>query len=284
MSIITSAGRTKMFIQNTLDKNTMMYQKNMDQLSTGNRIVSVGDDPIGISKTAELEIVIEANKTASSNIKLGNELVTLAEQSEDLVTENLQRIRDLCVQAANETLTSSDKDSILDEIKKRLAQIDYISETTNFNNHTLLDGSCSGLTLQIGITTGDTLILGDGLINVHASQLGGDIRLDNTVTGSSWTTTDILSYIDKLDLSINQIIESQAYLGGYTNRLEGAFNSTETMNTSLYSSKSVIADTDTAEASANIVRYQILQQASISVLVQTNNVSQMVFSLFNAVR
>lgn len=283
MSIYLSSGVANIHLQSFLNDSTTSYQKTMERLSSGCKFTTVGDDPLGVSKTARIESRISANATAKSNVELGADLLTIAEDNQDLVISDLQRIRDLCEQAANGTYTSSDKDDILDEIKQRLSNIDNIADSTKFNRISLLDGSSSNLTLQIGATATDTMDIGSALINVHVSQLGldtnKDLRLDDTVTGASWTHADIGAYMDKIDSAINQLTGTEAQIGGYITRLDAKTVTLTSMNTNLTENKSIISDTDIAEASADLIKYQILQESTASILIQANQVPSMAMQL-----
>lgn len=281
MSIYLTADIAKLNIQHELNKNTNSYQKTIERLSTGSKYTKTADAPMASSQATKMQVKISATKEAISNVAIGQDLLATASANQEKAIETLQKIRDLCLQAENGTYSSSDKDAILEEIRSNLESIDLSASSTNFNGQKLLDGSSSNLKLQIGPNSTNTMEVGDALINVHCSQLGGDIRIPTTTTGESWTTTDISNYADKINLALTTLIETNCTLGGYQNRLSNTLVNLQTSSTNLTQGKSVISDADIAAESADLVKYQILQQSAASVLTQANQSSSFVLSLLN---
>lgn len=288
MSITLSAQVANGNIRNVLYKSTNLYQANMEQLSTGVKFSHTGDDPIDATQAIALAAQISATAQSLSNIGVGGDLLSMAGDGQKEVITELQRIRDLSVQAANETYSATDKDSILAEIRQRLSAIDDIAQNTVFNGHTLLDGSCGStsahpLTLQTGANSASQLNIGSALLNVHVSQLGTganiDLRLGAGVNGTTWTTANIDAYLDKLDSAISQLIDASAETASYTNSIAKLGSSLTNMRNDMDANKSVISDTDVAQSSANMVKFQILQQAAMTILVQVNQMTQLTFSL-----
>lgn len=279
MSIYIKFGSANTYLQSILERQTTSYQKSMDQLSSGNKYNSVGDNPISVCTSAKLDVKISANDMAASNVKVGENMLTMVEESQDNVISNLERIRDLCVQAATGTYTSEDKEGLLKELRARLNYIDSAAESTNFNTINLMDGSGSSIFLQIGVSSDATMDVGDALIDVHPETL--NIDLDDTVTGETWTTDDIKTYMDSVDNAVDTLLASRAKLGGYLNRLDFVSGTLSVMGDNLAENKSLISDADVAESSADMVRYQILQEASASILTQANQVPSWALKLLN---
>lgn len=288
MSITLSAQVSTGHICNVLFKNTDKYQQSLEQLSTGVKFLHTGDDPIAATQSIALTNQISATAQSLSNIGVGGDLLNIAADGQQQVISSLQRIRDLCIEASNETYSATDKDSILAEIRQRLSSIDDIADNTTFNGHTLLDGSCSStsahpLTLQTGANSASRLDISSALINVHVSQLGTgalmDLRIGAGVNGTNWTTTAIGAYIDKIDSAMPQLIDASAETGSYINNIKRCAAGLDSMTNDMIASRSVIADTDVAQVSADVVKYQILQQASVSILTQANQMKQLTYSL-----
>lgn len=279
MSIYIKSGSANTYLKSILERHTTSYQKSMDQLSSGNKYNSVGDNPIAVCTSAKLDVKISANNQAVSNVKVGGDMLAMVEDSQENVISNLERIRDLCVQAATGTYTAEDKDSLLKEIRTRLDYINSAAESTKFNNINLMDGTSSSIFLQIGISSDATMDIGDALIDVHTEAL--NIDLYDTVTGGAWTIDDIDNYMDNVDDAIDTLLSSSAKLGGYLNRLDFVSGSLTVMNDNLKENKSLISDTDMAESSADMVKYQILQEASASILTQANQVPSWALQLLH---
>lgn len=283
MSNDVTIGGATIYIQNILRKNTNSYHHTMDKLATGTKFSSIGDDPVGLSLSAKLSVEVNSNERADANVKLGKDMLSVAEDGQESVISDLQRIRDLCVQAANGTTTVDDRDAILQEIFTRLDDINNVAESKAFNGIKLADGTTKTLSLQIGTNTSASIEVGTAFIDVHVSQIGGDLRLIDPVTEEPLTAetwTDINAYKDKVDVAINQLTNSMTQIGGFINRLDTASNILSTTKVNLTDQRSVIADADVAETSAELIQYQILQSASVSVLTQANQSTTAVLSLF----
>lgn len=291
MAVTINTNVSSLVAQNNLSKNTEAYQKAMEQISSGLRINRASDDAAGLSISESIKTQLNGNGKAIANIANGQNLLNVAEGGEITVTKHLQRIRELCVQAANETYTASDKDNILQEIKQRLKDINNIAESTTFNGVKLLDGSKSQLSLQIGANSNaetNALDIGPALADVHISVLGNPVGnvdepkgivIADSTTGANWVTSDIRNYMDRLDMAINSLSSKRALLGAYGNRLQSTSSNLTIMNQNLSETNSRILDADIAAASSDLVKYQILQQTSASILTQANQLPSIALKL-----
>lgn len=279
MSIYIKAGSSLTYLRSVLDKQTASYQKSMEQISSGSKYTSVSDNPVYVCESAKLGAKINANEQAASNIEFSKSMLKMAVDAQENVSSNMARINDLCTQAANGTYSAEDKDLILKEIRARLNYIDSAADSTNFNGINLLNGDSSDIFLQIGPSSDATMDVGDALIDIHTDAL--HIKLDNSVTGDTWTTDDIQNYMSNLDIATKTLLGTGAKLGGYLNRLDFVSGTLTTMNNNLAENKSIISDSDVAESSADMVRYQILQEASVSILTQANQVPSWALQLLN---
>lgn len=278
-SLNAVTGSTLNQLQSYLNDHSTSYQKTMEQLSSGEKYTSMKDNPFEVSKSVKLSVQINTNDRASSNVAIGQDVLSLAADSENSVVDNISRIHDLCLQISNGTYSSQDKDAILEEIKSRLSYIDTVSSTTKFNGKNLLDGSSSSMTLQVGSKSTNTLSVGDALMDVSTTALG--INLNSVTSADTWTTTDINTYMDQLDKASNELINSSSKIGAYQNRLSTISQSLSSMNTDLTQKKSDIMDVDVAAATSDLVKYQILQEYSVNILTQANNISSLALNLLN---
>lgn len=264
-----------------LNNATDNYNGVMSSLTSGNKYSSIAEAPVKITNSRYMEVEISANKQADSNVQLGQDILAIADSTQEGVISDLQRIHDLCTQAANDTYSSGDKSAILTEIKQRLQQIDSTASSTEFNGIKLFNGKINSLSIQTGLTSQTTMDIGNAFTNLYVSQLGGDLRLPDTITGSNWTHNDIDNYMAKVDKAINDLANNCAISGGYANRLESQDSTLTITNQSLNSGRSTLTDTDFAAASTKLVQYQILQQASASILTQANQINGMAIGLLN---
>lgn len=276
---IHKLGSTMTHLLNYLNEHTTSYQKTMEQLASGNKYSSINDAPVEVSESIKLAVQIQTNKRADSNIQLGQDMLSMTEQYQEDNVSNINRIRDLCMQALNGSYTATDKDAMLNEIRARLAYMDQTANNANFDGIHLLDGSASPMNLQIGTTSNDTMNVSAAFIDSHTTALG--INLPGTVTGANWTNAQINAYVNNLDTASNTLIGVCTQIGGYMNRLTSVSDTLDATNTNLSEKKSVIADADVAASSAKLVQYQIAQQASVSIYAQTNQMSSLALTLLN---
>lgn len=279
MGIVINNNIASLSAQRNLSKNTVELSKTMERLSSGFKINRASDDAAGLSISESLRGQIRGNKQALSNIQDGVSLLQVAESGLSVISENIQRIRELTVQAANDTNSSVERGAILQEIKARLADVDRISKTTSFNNINLLDGKTKNTRLQIGANAAastNTIDIATVLSNNSVSSFGMTL---STMTGGQWNSTLIRSYLGVLDSALHRVLNNRSNIGALQNRLESATNNLTIMNENITSSESRIRDVDVAKEAANLTKYQILQQASASVLSQANAIPQLALSL-----
>ena len=277
MSTVLSTQVTGIYIRKCIEDSSKNYQKTLEQLSSGSKFTTIGDNPMGMSKTTEVEVEINFNSQLQTNIALGSDMISITEGYEEDVLSNIERIRDLVSQVANQTYSAEDKNYILNEIRSRLSYINSTSDNTNFNGTNLLDGSVPDLSIKVGPSTADTINIGSLLIDCHTDAL--DIDIDDTITGDTWTQDDIAAYLTNIDDAINTIINNVAKLGAKSNQLDNIYNIFTTKITNLTEYKSNISDCDTAEVASDMVKYQILQEYSTAIFVQTNEMSNLSYSL-----
>lgn len=296
MAVVVNTNIQSLIGQNSLNRNTTALGNAMQQLSTGLRINSAKDDAAGLGVAEQMTAQIRGNAQAMSNIQDGMNLLQTAEGGLTVILDNVQRIRELCIQAANEIYDENSKQSILNEIKQRLETVDTTALTTNFNGKSLIDGSISTLYIQTGpngdLVGADPMLnaidVAPSLTNSKTDDTGLDIALQITALGSGgaaaldgghWTTAQVRAYINKLDVAITKITNDKSVMGAYMNAMESATENLTTINLSLESARSKIRDVDVAQASSDMIRYQILQQTSTSVLSQANSMPSIALSL-----
>lgn len=293
MAITVNSNISALVAQNNLIKSNDGLNHVLQQLSTGMRINSAKDDAAGLAIAVGMNSQIKGNTQAQSNIQDGLNLMTTAEGGMSVITDHLTRIKELCVQAANEIYNTQNKISTLNEIKQRISDIDIQAQSFNFNGIPLLDGTKTHLNLQFGSGTSgalNSLDIGSTLTNMRVSATGGGLDVNLFVTTaavpaagytsiSNWTPDDIMDYMKKVDTALKKITTDRSKLGAFSNRLQANYDALTLANQNLEQSKSRILDIDMASASTQMVKYQILEQSTTAVLGQANNVPQMALSL-----
>lgn len=263
--------------QNNLNKSQSSLGTAIERLSSGLRINSAKDDAAGQAIANRMTSQIKGMTQAARNANDGISLVQTAEGNLNEINTNLQRIRELSVQAANDTNGSTDLTSINTEIKQRLSEIDRIAGSANFNGKKLLDGSVTGaLKIQVGAgtSTNDTISIdSSALINATSGTLSA--ALSTSIADNSTAQ----AVISAADAAIASIDTARSNMGAIQNRFQSTINNLNNSINNLSAAQSRIQDADYATEVSNMSRAQILQQAGTSVLSQANQVPQTMLSL-----
>ena len=287
--------------QKNLNNASNSLQTALERMSTGLKINKAADDAAGLYVATNLNTQISGSKVAKNNISTGNNVLSTLEGDLDVILDNLNRIRDLSVQAANSIYDESAMGAMKDEIDQRLQEIDRISLASNFNGLQLLAGEGqlaeNGLRLQVGANA-------DSAANAISLDETFFAKTDSTTLGTSYTgqlpngttldASDGLSgnldaafanassaaqYIDIIDAAIDDISSKKSTIGATMNRLDAALTSLTTVIENNTAAKSTIMDADIAEESAEYTKQQILQQTSSALLVQANQLPSLALNL-----
>ena len=242
-------------IWRNMNTQFMHASKALERLSTGYRINRAGDDAAGLAISEKMRAQISGLNMASKNIQDGISLVQTAEGGLHETHSILQRMRELSVQASNDTLNDDDRAQIDKEFQQLKEEITRISSDTQFNTKTLLNGDykTSPITLQVGANAGQTMALHIGDVSSDAIGLSG---------ASIATRDDAEAAISQLDDAIKQVSNERSTLGAYQNRLEHAYNVNVNTAENLTAAESRIRDADIAEEMMHFVKANILQQAA----------------------
>lgn len=197
MAQVINTNALSLMAQNNLNKSQTSLGTAIQRLSSGLRINSAKDDAAGMAISNRFTSSIRGLTQAARNANDGISLAQTTEGALEEVTENLQRIRELTVQAKNGTNSSDDRDSIKKEISARLDEIKRISETTNFNGVNVLDGSKDKLTIQIGDKDGQTIDIDLKKLDIDSLGLDGFTAAFDKIAGSAGATSQ---YTKKADL------------------------------------------------------------------------------------
>ncbi|MCD6438975.1 MAG: flagellin FliC [Halomonas sp.] len=270
MLLSLNTNLMSLIVQNNLRSSQQAMQTAMERLSSGLRINSAKDDPAGQAIANRMGAQLRGMEQAIRNTNDGISMAQTAEGSLDQINDNLQRIRELSVQAANGTNSSDDLGSIQNEIDQRLEEIDRLAEQSNFNGIKLFDSS-KAVNIQVGANDGDSIAVRFAAMNKQALGLDSFSVLDN---GSA---TD--NPLKVMDDAIQQVDRQRSYLGAVQNRFESVVDGLNTNIINTSTAQSRIQDADYAREVSNLIRAQILQQAGIAILAQANQQPQMILRL-----
>ena len=264
--------------QDALAVNARSMGKAMQQLSTGSRINSAGDDAAGIAISATMTSQIRGLNQSVRNVNDGINLLQTAEGAMVQQTDMLQRMRELAVQSSNGTNSSTQRSYLQKEFGELSSQIDKIASQTTWNSTTLLNatGATSGkFVFQAGSLSGQTI-----QVQVTSTTLAGlALASGSTSLVSIASTTSASSSLAKIDSALTTINTTRATIGAGINRLTYSADNMSNIASNLSASRSTIADTDYATASTSLSKSQIIQQAATAMLAQANQQPQSVLAL-----
>lgn len=248
--------------------------KAMERLSSGLRINRAGDDAAGLAVSEVMRSKIRGMTVAGRNAQDGVSLVQVADAALGTVTEMLQRVRDLAVQAANGTLNDSQRLNLDKEVQNILQEVGRVGSDTEFNGVKILAGSvataASAVTLQIGADGGQNI--GFTISTISTADLG--------IVGLAVSTQASASAaIASLDSAISTLNTQRANMGAIQNRLEQTINRLGVTAENLQAAESRIRDADMAAEMIFFTKNQILQQSGTAMLSQANQAPQSVLQL-----
>jgi len=255
----------------SLANTTSALQSSLLKLSTGLKINSAADDASGLAISQGMTAQINGLNAATQNAQNGVSVLQTADGGLNTAQSILQRINTLAVSAANNaTLTTTDKNLMQSEVNQLTSELDRMASTVSFNGKTLLDGSYTGQTLQVGEGSGTQFQLTVNVGGVSSSSLG--ISSLDIVNSASAAISTVGSAIDSLSATRGQI-------GATINRLNYTVQNLGIEVQNATASVSNIQDVNMATEMSNFTRLQVLQQSGTAMLAQANQQPQAVLKL-----
>ena len=308
MSLVINTNVASLNAQRSLAASGAELKTAMERLSSGKKINSAADDAAGFAIAERMTAQIRGLNMATKNATDGLSMIATVENATNDVTDMLHRIRELAVQAANDTNSSTDRGYLQKEVDSLLNEINRVASQTVYNGAEVLDGSRSGASnaqqIQVGTDSGqsisfevdavDTDTLGLSLDSFTARNCATPAAIDDMsgetaatsatlATGqkiSVLTAADASIALGKVTAAIELVAGGRAELGAVSNRLE--YTVSNLMNVAEYTTaaRSRIEDADFAAESARLAKAQVLQQTGTAMLAQANASQQLALSLF----
>ena len=304
MAMYVNTNVVSLNAQRNLNTNTSGLAVSMQRLSSGLRLNSAKDDAAGMAVSTSFTTQIRGNNQAIRNANDGISMAQTAEGAISQVLGNVQRIREVAVQAANSTLTNAQRSKLQAEVDQLTQENSRIVQTTNYNGIGLLSSSAgnvsggnglfggAGATFQVGAdgTATNQISMATGSGNGQVTDLGTDVSAGGlgSAFSSNLTATGTLNLstsaaasaaIDHLDSVLNNLVQTRTSWGAVQNRFESVIANLSNYVENATASRSRVMDTDFAAETANMTRSQILQQAGTSILSQANQLPQAALSL-----
>lgn len=274
MALTVRTNATAEAALTNLNRTSRLLQRNFERLSSGKRISRAADDAAGLGAAERLHANTTSADVAARNVNDGISIISVAEGAASEVSSILTRMRELAVQGASETLSSSDRAYVQDEFAALSAEVDRIASVTEYNGTMLADGSTTTLQVQVGIqnTANDQIAITTGDLTAATLTVDTGAISMATATGCSNALTNI-------DAAIDLVSGYRSDFGSVENRLGNALNNLETFSTATLAAESRIRDADFGSETAHLTQNQVLQQAGVSVLSQAKGINQGALSL-----
>ncbi len=264
--------------QRALSSTQEAQRTAMERLSSGTRINRAKDDAAGLAISNSMTSQIMGLNQAVRNTNDGISMVQVAEGALVEVTDMLQRIRELKAQYENETNNSTQLGYLDEEFAQLADEIGGVIELTKFNGFQVLSGGSSGMSIQKGWASGDTMTVGINSLQ-SASQITNVTGTIDTNTGSAATASMTGVDLSEIDTALEHVNSARTTLGAQQNRLEHNVANAKNVAENISASRSRILDADFAAESAELSRTSVLQQAGMAMLSQANQSPQQVLSL-----
>ncbi|MGR2679964.1 flagellin N-terminal helical domain-containing protein [Chromobacterium haemolyticum] len=280
MAITVNTNIASLNAQRNLGSSNSSLQVSLQRLSSGLRVNSAKDDAAGLAISQTLTSAIRGNNQAIKNANDGISVGQTAEGALGQIANNMQRIREIAVQASNGSVSNTNRSQLQSEVDQLTQEISRIVQTTQFNGTSLLSGG-SVLTFQVGssgaatnqVSISSTDLTSAGTLNAYNSSL------TNTGTISVTTQAGASAALSSLDADIAQISNIRSTFGAVQNRFDAVVSNLQNYTENLTAANSRIMDVDFAAETANLTKNQILQQAGTSILKNANSLPQSALTL-----
>ena len=276
MSMTVRTNVASMMAAGSLGRTNKALTQSLSRISSGLRITKAADDSAGLGVATNLETSVISTRQSMRNTNDGISIIQTAEGAANEVTDILQRMRELAVQSASETLDDDERSYISDEFTELSDEVARIANVTEFNGVSLANNSNTQLDVQVGIQNATTSRISIDLGDLRATSLAvdtGNVSLANV--------TSAQEALDNIDTAIDSVNGYRSDFGSVQNRLDSALNNSQVYMEALSSAKSSVLDADFASETSNLTKLQIMQQAGVASLSQAKNINQSVISLLS---
>ena len=255
-------------------------ETSMARLSSGKRINSASDDAAGVAISSRLSAEIRGTDQAIRNSLDGQALIDTAEGAHKEIENILQRMREVTIQAANDTNNDQDRANLQAEIEAMTTEIDRIAGTTTWAGADLIEDATTTFSFQVGAATGAKNQISVTIATMNATGLGVGTGTASVIDVTDATKANTGTGL--IDAAIEDVNIQRSELGAVSNQLNHTVNNLTTISSNLSAAKGGIEDADFALETTNLAKNQILQQASTAMLAQANASQQNVLALLRS--
>lgn len=275
MALTIQTNQLALTSQRELGNTERRLHKTIERLATGNRIVNASDDPAGLAISDNMNATVRSLNVAMRNAQDGVSLIQVFEGGTTEISNMLIRMRELAMQAANDTYGDRERKMLNNEVQELRDEITRVARTTTYMDRELLAGEQVKLEFQVGVRNDpnrDRITFDPGNTDLRASGLG--------VEGVDVLTKEnAQNVLEQMDAAIVQVNELRAKIGSSQNRLQTTLNSQGIYRENLLTAKSRIRDADMAVETTELTKETILRNAGVSVLMQANETPRLALKL-----
>lgn len=282
MSTSINTNAISLNAQRNLSFNSSSLATSVQRLSSGLRVNSSKDDAAGLAIAERMNAQVRGSQMAIRNAMDGISLFQTADGAMSRITENLQRIRELAVQAGNDIMGEDDRANLQAEVDQLTAEINRIVTTARFNGLLLLDGTADFAALQVGADSTDIIDIQSAATVFDLTTLNSNGAAALTIDISGPDGSNARAALDDLVADLDAVNTARATAGAYQNRLEATITQLQVYAENMATSRGRIMDADFAAETANLSRTQILQQAGTAMVAQANQLPQNVLTLLRS--
>jgi len=265
--------------QRNLNNSQASLTTSMQRLSSGLRVNSAKDDAAGLAIAERMNAQVRGMNVAIRNANDGISMAQTAEGALSKVSDSLQRMRELAVQARNASNSNSDKDSLHKEFAQLQSEITRVLGGTKFNGQAILGADATRMNFQVGANVTDDDVIEVSGINMNSNADITAITATTVVIDNNADFSEIGSVIENIDRALDTVNNERATFGATQSRFEAIISSLQQGVENQSAARGRIMDADFATETANLSRAQILQQAGTAMVAQANQLPQQVLSL-----
>ncbi len=280
MAVVINTNVASLGAQRTLNRTTNALQRNIERLSSGQRINRAADDAAGLGISENLKAQTRSLGQAERNANDGISMIQVAEAAMNEQAGTLTRLRELAIQSSNGVLTATERSFIDAEATALVNEVTRISAVTEFNGITMIANGAAAINMQVGLnaTANDSISVAfSATDSATLGTSGGGAALSTIDLATSQASSQTALGI--IDQSITDLSTARSTLGATQNRLEVTVSNLASARENLEAANSRIRDVDVASETANMTRNQILSQSGVAVLAQANQLPSAALSL-----
>jgi len=276
MPMVVNTNLGSLSALRSLSSSGVDLKQAMERLSSGKKINSAADDAAGFAIAERMTAQIRGLNMATKNVNDGLSMLGVIENATNDVTDMLHRMRELAIQAANDTNSSDDRGFLQKEVVELKAEIDRVADQTTYNGHVVLNGDFTDKSIQVG--TEPTHKVTFSVADISTDKIGTGVG--NMVSNIDiQTTTLAASALQIITDAIEQVAGDRATYGALQNRLEYTVSNLMNVAEFTTAARSRIEDADFAAESARLAKAQVLQHTGTAMLAQANAAPQLALQL-----